>query len=96
MFDLTKFLGFQPNIENDEFSYFDLENGYTTNTKPKGKFIKGRLKNIMILFLGTTFDKTLIFDNSLNFFFLYLLCDNIMDDIIIKKDTVRTLSDTMD
>ena len=31
MFDLTKFLGFQPNTENNEFSYFDLENGYTTN-----------------------------------------------------------------
>ena len=57
MFDLTKFMGFQPNTENNEFSYFDLENGYTTNVKPKGKFIEGKLKNIMILFLGTTFDK---------------------------------------
>jgi DNA repair protein RecO (recombination protein O) len=57
MFDLTKFIGFQPNVENEKFSYFDLENGFTTNTKPKGKFIEGKLKNIMILFLGTTFDK---------------------------------------
>ena len=60
MFDLTKFLGFQPNTENNEFSYFDLENGNTTNIKPKGEFIQGKLKNTMILFLGTTFDKIIL------------------------------------
>ena len=60
IFDLTKFLGFQPNTENNKFSYFDLQNGCLTNTKPKGKFIQGKLKNTMILFLGTTFDKIIL------------------------------------
>ena len=83
MFDLTKFLGFQPNTENNEFSYFDLENGNTTNIKPKGEFIQGKLKNTMILFLGTTFDKIILiklnkieriklFNYALDYFKLHL------------------------
>jgi len=83
MFDLTKFLGFHPNVENNKLSYFDLQNGCLTNTKPKGKFIKGKLKNTMILFLGTTFDKVILiklnkieriklFNYALDYFKLHL------------------------
>ena len=83
MFDLTKFLGFQPNLENKNLSYFDLKNGYITNTKPEGEFIKGKLKKTMILFLGTTFDKIILiklnkieriklFNYALDYFKLHL------------------------
>ena len=83
MFDLTKFLGFQPNVENENLSYFDLKNGYITNTKPEGEFIKGKLKKTMILFLGTTFDKIILiklnkieriklFNYALDYFKLHL------------------------
>ena len=83
MFDLTKFLGFQPNLENENLSYFDLRNGYTTNTKPEGEYIKGKLKKTMILFLGTTFDKVVLiklnkieriklFNYALDYFKLHL------------------------
>tara|TARA_B100001029_G_C14634670_1_gene221048 strand:- start:36 stop:518 length:483 start_codon:yes stop_codon:yes gene_type:complete len=83
MFDLTKFLGFHPNVENNKLSYFDLANGNLTNKKPKGKFIQGKLKNAMILFLGTTFDKIILiklnkieriklFNYALDYFKLHL------------------------
>lgn len=32
---LTKYLGFEPNIENDHFNYFDMLNGVYINEKPQ-------------------------------------------------------------
>jgi DNA repair protein RecO (recombination protein O) len=83
MIDISKFLGFQPNVENKKTSYFDMENGYSTNGKPNGKFIEGKQKMLMTLFLGTNFDnlnfiklsktdKSELLENTLDYFQLHL------------------------
>lgn len=55
--DLTAYMGFTPNISDQELAYFDLESGCMTSFKPKTDFIEGRLKNLWVEILGMNFDE---------------------------------------
>lgn len=57
LLNLTKFLGFFPDANNSDSTYFDLSEGAYTESIPFGEFLSG---NELILFnsvLGTNFDK---------------------------------------
>jgi len=56
MLDLTSFMGFSPNLSNRDASYFDLETGCLTNSKPTTHYIEGNLKDLWINVLGTKFE----------------------------------------
>jgi len=56
LLNLTKYLGFYPELNNSDYNYFDLSEGNFTNQLPKFNFIKG---NDLIEFrklLGINFD----------------------------------------
>ena len=57
MLDITKFIGFSPNISNSNAPYFDMETGCFTSIKPKTNFIKTPLKEHFTQLLGMDFDK---------------------------------------
>ncbi len=57
MLDLTRFIGFYPNISNLKAPYFDLKSGCMSFVKPKTPFLKGPLRSYWIQILGTAFDK---------------------------------------
>ena len=57
MLDLSKFIGFYPNITNDAAAYFDLETGCMSQFKPSGVFLVGSVKTAWIQLLGMKFDK---------------------------------------
>jgi len=57
MMDLTKFMGFYPNISEKDAPYFDLESGCMSSRKPRFHFIEGALKVHWISVLGTKFEK---------------------------------------
>lgn len=57
MLELTRFIGFFPNVEDKNHPYFDLESGSSTPYLPKGPSLEGTLKNKWISFLGTNFDE---------------------------------------
>ena len=57
MLDLTRFIGFSPNLNLPEALYFDLESGCMTPDKPLGPFLEDPLKSFWIQLLGTNFDK---------------------------------------
>ena len=59
LLELTRFMGFYPNIENDNHPYFNLESGSTTHLLPRGRYLESTLKNKWISILGTNFDKSL-------------------------------------
>lgn len=56
MLDLTKYIGFYPNITNVNTPYFDLETGCMASTKKNSDFLEGKLKHTWIQLLGTKFD----------------------------------------
>lgn len=56
LLELTRFIGFFPNIENKNHAFFDLESGCTTPILPRGIYLEGPLKNKWITLLGTDFD----------------------------------------
>tara|TARA_B100001063_G_scaffold73366_1_gene67534 strand:- start:958 stop:1698 length:741 start_codon:yes stop_codon:yes gene_type:complete len=56
MLELTKFIGFYPNISNSKAPYFDLENGCMSYIKPNDHFIEEPIKSYWIMILGTAFD----------------------------------------
>jgi DNA repair protein RecO (recombination protein O) len=57
MLDLTRFIGFSPNLNLPEAPYFDLESGCMTPDKPLGLFLEDPLKSFWIQLLGTDFDR---------------------------------------
>ena len=56
LLELSKFTGFYPNINNENDSFFDLQLGSTTSTKPLAIYISGDDFNLFKEFLGTKFE----------------------------------------
>jgi DNA repair protein RecO (recombination protein O) len=56
MLDLSKFIGFYPNITEKNAPYFDLETGCMSHNKPRGAFLEGSMKIAWIQLLGMEFD----------------------------------------
>ena len=54
--ELTKFIGFYPNIKNKNDIYFCLESGTSTNVKPINEFIKGEDLRLFNNLLGMKFE----------------------------------------
>lgn len=83
MLELTKFIGFYPNISNSKAPYFDLESGCMSYVKPNDHFIEEPIKSYWIIILGTAFDelkdikpskkqKTELLDKVILYFVLHL------------------------
>ena len=56
LLELSRHIGFFPNIENPDHAYFDLESGSTTPLLPHGLHLKTPLKSQWVSLLGTDFD----------------------------------------
>ena len=56
LIELSKYIGFHPNISNENDSYFCLESGSTTNTKPLGGNICGEDLKLFKSLLGMKFE----------------------------------------
>jgi len=83
MLELTKFIGFYPNISNSKAPYFDLESGCMSYVKPNDHFIEEPIKSYWIIILGTAFDdlkdikpskkqKAELLDKVVSYFVLHL------------------------
>ena len=57
LLDLTRYMGFYPNLSEKKAPYFDLQEGCMSHHKPKHPFIEGTTKDLWVLLLGTDFDK---------------------------------------
>ena len=57
LLDLTRYMGFYPNLSENKAPYFDLQEGCMSHHKPKHPFIEGTTKDLWVLLLGTDFDK---------------------------------------
>lgn len=57
LLDLTRYMGFYPNLSEKKAPYFDLQEGCMSHHKPKHPFIEGPTKDLWVLLLGTDFDK---------------------------------------
>jgi DNA repair protein RecO (recombination protein O) len=56
LIDLTKFIGFYPNIKEESHAFFDLNSGTSSGVKPSKDYIQNpELKKFKEL-LGTTFE----------------------------------------
>ena len=56
LIELSKYIGFHPNISNENDLYFCLESGSTTNTKPLGGNICGEDLKLFKSLLGMKFE----------------------------------------
>ncbi len=56
MLNLTKHLGFYPEIKNQDAHFFDLQEGSFTYAKPKFDYISGEKLNLFKSLIGTNFD----------------------------------------
>lgn len=56
LLELTKYLGFYPDISHSSAAYFDLEEGEFVNHRPLGPSIEGRTRDNFVSFLGINFD----------------------------------------
>ena len=56
MIELSKYIGFQPNIINENDLYFCLESGTTSNIKPISGSIDGEDLKLFRKFLGMKFE----------------------------------------
>jgi len=56
LIELTKFIGFFPNVKNKNDNYFSLESGSTTNTEPINESIKGEDLKLFNNLLGMKFE----------------------------------------
>ncbi len=55
--DITKHLGYFPDIRNRNAIYFDLEKSQLTDQLPRGNYLEGLQKDMWLYFLGTSFDE---------------------------------------
>ena len=53
---LTRYLGFPPDLKNNHYNFFDLEQGLYTNVKSGNYLLKGNELNSFNNILGTNFD----------------------------------------
>ena len=83
MLELSKFIGFYPNISNSKAPYFDLGSGCMSYVKPNDHFIEEPIKSYWIIILGTAFDdlkdikpskkqKAELLDKVVSYFVLHL------------------------
>ena len=56
LLELTRYIGFYPNIESADALFFDLESGRTSHKLPTGPYLQGNLKTKWMELLGTNFD----------------------------------------
>ena len=56
MLQLTKYLGFYPDAENDGAAYFDLEEGTFKSSKPYRNFLSGKKLILFKSIIGIKFD----------------------------------------
>ena len=56
LIELSRFIGFYPNINNENHLFFDLELGSTSETMPIGINISGSDLSLFKKFLGTNFE----------------------------------------
>ena len=56
MIDLTKFIGFYPNLTEINAPFFDLKTGCMGSTKTHPDFLEGKLKDYWINLFGAKFD----------------------------------------
>jgi DNA repair protein RecO (recombination protein O) len=56
LIELTKYIGFYPNIRNKDDMYFCLESGSTSSNKPLAGKIEGQDLNLLKELLGTKFE----------------------------------------
>lgn len=56
LFELTKYLGFYPEVENKQLPYFDLEEGTFVNSKPHRNFLSGNKLFLFKSIIGIKFD----------------------------------------
>jgi DNA repair protein RecO (recombination protein O) len=56
MLDLTKFIGFYPNLTQMKAPFFDLKTGCMGYTKTHPDFLEGKLKDYWINLFGAKFD----------------------------------------
>ncbi|MCY3998790.1 MAG: recombination protein O N-terminal domain-containing protein [Flavobacteriaceae bacterium] len=55
--EITKHLGYFPDVRNHEAMYFDLEKSHLTDQFPRGNYLEGLQKDMWLYFLGTSFDE---------------------------------------
>ena len=53
---LTRYLGFPPDLKNNQYNFFDLEQGLYTNVNSGNYLLKGNELNFFNNILGTNFD----------------------------------------
>ena len=56
LFQLTKYLGFYPDVENADSEFFDLEEGTFHSLKPYRNFLSGKKLNLFKSIIGIKFD----------------------------------------
>jgi len=59
MLQLTKYLGFYPDVDNQKAAYFDLEEGTFRNAKPYRNFLHGKKLILFKSIIGIKFDDML-------------------------------------
>ena len=77
LFDLTKFMGFYPNIKQNSDRFFDLSLGISVDVKPIGNYIEDLEFKKFKELLGTTFEdlNSIKIDNLLRMKILGLMID---------------------
>jgi DNA repair protein RecO (recombination protein O) len=56
LLELTKYLGFYPDVKNTGVTYFDLEEGSFTNSKPRRNYVSGQELMFIKSLIGIKFD----------------------------------------
>ena len=95
--ELSRFLGFYPNIENIQNSFFDLQNGCFSNTENFGNSIKGKSLSVFKKILNTSFEKVdslsissnlskEILENLMQYFHIHLQSFNNLKSYKILND----------
>lgn len=56
LLELTKYLGFYPDVKNDSVNFFDLEEGSFTNYKPVRNYVSGQELILFKSLIGIKFD----------------------------------------
>ncbi|MDH3322341.1 MAG: DNA repair protein RecO [Flavobacteriaceae bacterium] len=83
LLNLTKYLGFYPELKDKNARYFDLSEGYFTNIKPLNSFVSGEKLILFKSIIGINFDvierlqlnaksRTMVLDMILEYYELHL------------------------
>jgi len=83
LMNLTKYLGFYPDMDNKNRKYFDLSEGFFTDIKPFNNALEGKKLNLFKTIIGINFDinerlelnaksRTIVLDIILKYYELHL------------------------